>query len=159
MLVTCTFLLFLGLSVDSAYAACSSWKTGTMTGYDNLDGSDDPHHGSKAEYSGVTTDFLSHVPVVSIHMRSWPSDKYHNYDIKLKSGKTFRVQSWDQCSDNDCGGCCTKNAKGGYLLDVERRTLEKIGIKNWDTTFEKVSYRKCDKFNPTPIAEKYHLTS
>jgi hypothetical protein len=25
----------------------------------------------------------------------------------------------DTCGNSDCGGCCTKNAKGGYLVDME----------------------------------------
>ena len=25
----------------------------------------------------------------------------------------------DTCDNADCNGCCTKNAKGGYLVDME----------------------------------------
>lgn len=146
-------------------SSCGSWKVGTLSGYDNLDGADDKHPGSIAEYSGTTTNFLNNVPVASILMNDWSKDKYHNIEMKYK-GQTKTVQSWDQCADADCGKndlqCCTRNAKKfanpGYLLDIDKQTLSRLfGIKNYEETLEKIQYRICDKFDPTPIAKKYNL--
>ena len=40
--------------------------------------------------------------------------------IKLTKGsKSFMATIVDTCDNADCNGCCTKNAKGGYLVDME----------------------------------------
>ena len=45
---------------------------------------------------------------------------YANKKIRLTKGtKTFEATIVDTCGNSDCGGCCTKNAKGGYLVDME----------------------------------------
>ena len=50
---------------------------------------------------------------------NWKS-KYAGKKIKLsKDGKTFIATIVDTCSDKDCGGCCSRNAKGGFLVDLE----------------------------------------
>lgn len=46
--------------------------------------------------------------------------KYSGKSIRLtKDGKTFTAKIVDMCGDTDCNGCCTRNAKGGYLVDLE----------------------------------------
>lgn len=37
-------------------------------------------------------------------------------------------QILDTCSDSDCGGCCTRNARraGGVLLDLEYYTAKRF---------------------------------
>ncbi len=46
--------------------------------------------------------------------------KYANKKIKLtKNGKSFIAIIADTCGDNDCNGCCFRNSKGGYLVDIE----------------------------------------
>lgn len=46
-----------------------------------------------------------------------------NYALKkirlTKNGVTFDATIVDTCGDNDCNGCCSKNAKNGYLVDIE----------------------------------------
>ena len=45
-----------------------------------------------------------------------------------KNGKTFTATVADTCSDSDCGGCCSANAKNGYLVDIEYYTaLRNLG--------------------------------
>jgi hypothetical protein len=131
-----------------------------MTSYDNLTG-DDSNPGCFNDYCGTTPTFLDAVPVVAIHQNNWPLDKYHNIEIKRSNGVVGIVQSWDLCADADCNGCCTTNAKafgGNYLVDVERRTLQRLfGMTAWDQTFEKVTVRICNSFDPVPIANKYGL--
>jgi hypothetical protein len=32
------------------------------------------------------------------------------------------------CSDSDCSGCCTQNARGpGFLSDIEKYTMQRFG--------------------------------
>lgn len=47
---------------------------------------------------------------------------------KKGGGKTMRVTVADTCGDNDCGGCCTRNAAkgGGYLVDLELNTAKRF---------------------------------
>lgn len=42
-----------------------------------------------------------------------------------KNGKTFDAIIADTCGDKDCGGCCFRNAKGGFLVDMEYYTVLK----------------------------------
>jgi hypothetical protein len=36
---------------------------------------------------------------------------------------------YDQCSDADCDGCCTRNKnKSGFLIDLESYTSKKFGV-------------------------------
>ena len=45
---------------------------------------------------------------------------YANKKIRLtKGGKTFVATIFDTCGNQDCNGCCYRNAKGGYLVDIE----------------------------------------
>lgn len=39
-----------------------------------------------------------------------------------------REQVLDTCSDSDCGGCCTRNARhhGGVLIDLEYHTARRF---------------------------------
>ena len=48
------------------------------------------------------------------------STKYARKTIRLtKNGKTFTAIIADTCGDKDCGGCRTRNAKNGFLVDME----------------------------------------
>ncbi|PSC74732.1 hypothetical protein C2E20_2301 [Micractinium conductrix] len=45
-----------------------------------------------------------------------------------RTGKTMEVQVADTCSDSDCSGCCTRNARrsGGTLVDLEFHTARRF---------------------------------
>jgi hypothetical protein len=155
-----------GSPQPSSNSGCGEWKTGTMTGYDNLDGGDDAHPGCINEYCGTNDGFLNAVPVVSILARDWNAYKYHNIEIN-RNGKIATVQVWDECVNADCPNgekdCCTKNAKaygGDFLLDVDRHPLKNLfGITNYENVHEKVSYRICNAVDPKPIAAKWFKNS
>jgi hypothetical protein len=139
---------------------CGEWRTGTLTGYNNLS-NDDNHTGSFNDYDHVTRDFLDHVNVVAIHEDDWGRGRYRNYELRVGS-KTVRVQAWDLCSDRDDPACSrnkTKYAHPGYLFDMEARTARRLlGIGNAeDHLMQKVSFRVCDGFDPAPLARKYGL--
>lgn len=57
---------------------------------------------------------------------------YANKKIRLtKNGKTFEALIADTCGDNDCNGCCFRNSKGGFLVDMEYYTvLNNLGSTN-----------------------------
>jgi hypothetical protein len=54
---------------------------------------------------------------------------YGGKTIRLKkNGKTFDALIADTCGNNDCNGCCTKNSKKGFLVDMEYwTTIREIG--------------------------------
>ncbi|KAL0491334.1 isoprenyl transferase [Acrasis kona] len=141
---------------------CSDWKVGTISGYDNLDGGDDKHPGSLAEWSGTTTGFLNEVPVVSILQRDFKNLKYRSINIRY-NGRIGTVQVWDMCVNADCPdhtNCCTDNARkfgGDFLLDVERRALKNVfGKPDWEV-LDRVEFQICDRFDPKVAAKKWHL--
>jgi hypothetical protein len=51
--------------------------------------------------------------------------------------KTFRIRQgsleidatvYDECSDSDCSGCCTRNSQEtGFLIDMEKYTMQRFG--------------------------------
>ncbi len=46
--------------------------------------------------------------------------KYANKKIRLtKNGKSFEATIVDTCGNPDCNGCCSENAQGGFLVDIE----------------------------------------
>ena len=61
----------------------------------------------------------------------------HHKDASKYKLKTFRITQgshkidavvYDECSDKDCDGCCTKNSKKtGFLIDMEKYTLKQFG--------------------------------
>lgn len=52
--------------------------------------------------------------------------KYGGRKIKLrKNGKEFEAIVADTCGNKDCSNCCTKNSKGGFLVDMEYWTAER----------------------------------
>ena len=70
----------------------------------------------------------------------------HHKDAHLYKLKTFKITQgahhitakvYDECSDNDCDGCCTQNSKHtGFLIDMEKYTLQKFGghdgVVDWE---------------------------
>jgi hypothetical protein len=56
--------------------------------------------------------------------------KLNLHDLCLKSGsKTIVVTVYDECGDQDCGGCCTQNrGSADELVDVESFTDARWGV-------------------------------
>jgi len=48
---------------------------------------------------------------------------YGNKKVKLtKNGVSFIASIIDTCGNSDCNGCCAKNSRSGFLIDVESFT-------------------------------------
>nr|WP_321362034.1 hypothetical protein [uncultured Hyphomonas sp.] len=58
--------------------------------------------------------------------------------LRLQQGeRTLIVKVYDACSDADCNGCCTANLGGdGYLVDIEKYTMERFGSGDGLVTFQ-----------------------
>jgi hypothetical protein len=45
-----------------------------------------------------------------------------------QDGRMIDVTVYDACSDSDCNGCCTQNAREtGFLIDLEKYTMQRFG--------------------------------
>jgi hypothetical protein len=143
--------------------ACSDWRTGTLTGYNNSDLGDDPNAGNVMEFGGLNDDFYNHVDMAAVDLSDWGSGQYHYLDVNY-NGQVRRVQVWDACLNADCPDgtdCCTENknlfANPGYLVDVENRTAARLwGVQNAeDVLQEEIPVRVCGSFDPDAIADMY----
>jgi hypothetical protein len=68
--------------------------------------------------------------IAAVHSRDY--QKYKLKTLRLKKGsKTLDVVVYDMCSDSDCNGCCTRNAKStGFLIDIEENTANRFGSRS-----------------------------
>jgi hypothetical protein len=42
------------------------------------------------------------------------------------TGRSILVNALDECADSDCRGCCTRNANGGILIDLEKHAAQAL---------------------------------
>jgi hypothetical protein len=68
--------------------------------------------------------------IAAIHERD--AATYKLKTLRLKQGtKQIDVKVYDMCSDSDCSGCCTANAREtGFLIDVEKYTAQRFGTNS-----------------------------
>jgi hypothetical protein len=66
--------------------------------------------------------------IAAVHEKDF--NKYKLKKLRLKKdGEQIDVTVYDMCSDSDCDGCCTKNAKKtGFLIDIEKFTKQRFGV-------------------------------
>ncbi len=77
-------------------------------------GQEDRGLGGTHEHRGGPSEALA--PVGGKHLRL------------RQGGREIVVQVLDLCSDSDCAGCCTNNLGGdGYLIDIEKHTMQRFG--------------------------------
>jgi hypothetical protein len=65
--------------------------------------------------------------IAAVHSRDFSTYKLKT--LRLQQGfRQIDVKVYDMCSDNDCNGCCTRNASStGFLIDIEKYTRERFG--------------------------------
>ena len=73
-----------------------------------------------------TEEWVSEHNIISIHEKDWGKYKLKTFRLR-QNGKSLDAVVYDVCSDDDCEGCCTKNAGDlGFLIDVESYTCERL---------------------------------
>ncbi len=74
--------------------------------------------------------------IVAVHLKDW--ETLGMKTLRLQQGeRTLIVKVYDACSDADCNGCCTANLGGdGYLVDIEKYTMERFGSGDGLVTFQ-----------------------
>jgi len=75
----------------------------------------------------MTEEWVSANNIAAVHSKDF--DTYRNKTLRLNQDEhQIDVVVYDMCSDNDCDGCCTRNAGStGFLIDVETYTAERFG--------------------------------
>ncbi len=65
--------------------------------------------------------------IIAVHMKDW--NWLGLKEMNLRQGSKFiKGTVYDACSDSDCSGCCTANLAGdGYLIDIEKYTMQRFG--------------------------------
>lgn len=65
--------------------------------------------------------------IISVHSKDWGWLGMKNLNLRQGS-KRITAKVYDECADSDCDGCCTQNLAGdGYLIDMEKYTVERFG--------------------------------
>lgn len=73
-----------------------------------------------------TEEWVSEHNIIAIHEKDWKQYKLKTFRLR-QNGKSLDAVVYDVCSDDDCDGCCTKNAGDlGFLIDVESYTCERL---------------------------------
>jgi hypothetical protein len=77
--------------------------------------------------------------ILAVHSKDFA--KYKLKTLLLRQGtKQIEAVVYDMCADEDCSGCCTRNAggDGGFLIDVEKYTMQRFGsgggVVDWACT-------------------------
>lgn len=65
--------------------------------------------------------------IAAVHLKDWSWMGLKT--INLRQGtKRITAKVYDACADSDCSGCCTNNLAGdGYLIDLEKYTMQRFG--------------------------------
>jgi Ricin-type beta-trefoil lectin domain len=67
--------------------------------------------------------------IIAVHERD--AGTYALKTLRLKQGShQIDATVYDECSDSDCSGCCTRNANAGgvgFLIDIESYTMDRFG--------------------------------
>ncbi len=139
------------LQFASVSAATGGWKTAAWTWYtsyaaccpnspnynpkaDKTECNDDSackYLGDFAAIGHKSYDWVKSHDIVAFYDNSDPNgknfmSKYGGKHIKIrKNGKEFTALIADTCGNGDCDGCCRKNSKGGFLLDMEENTVKR----------------------------------
>ena len=103
--------------------------------------------GQFANGETLTLNQVKNTNIISFFDANNPSQSawerlYKNRNVRItKDGKTFTAQIKDTCSDKDTqNNDCTRNSKGGFLIDVEfftaKRNLGSTSVAHGPATFE-----------------------
>ena len=114
------------------------WRQASLTTFESypdpdseecIDFSGCDYVGQFAALPGVQTEawVMSH-NIAAVHSKDFGNLKLKT--IRLRKGaKMIDVVVYDECSDNDCEGCCTENARpSGFLIDLEKYTFARFGV-------------------------------
>jgi hypothetical protein len=136
---------------NSVKRSASEWQTAQLTTftsypfccpdspiYDPNAPTDECDNYSGCQYQGdfaaighQSLDYVRSHDLVAFYDDSDPSgsnfqQNYGGKTIMLNfNGQTFNAIIADTCGNSDCGGCCSQNSQGGFLVDMEYWTTQR----------------------------------
>lgn len=130
--------LVLFASAAAAEVSCrGEWQSAALTNYESYP---DPGSTECVKYNGCkwagqfygvqgkkSKDWVARRNIAAVHQKHWR--KFGGRHLRLRQGgREIVVQVLDLCSDSDCAGCCSRNLGGdGFLIDIERHTMQRFG--------------------------------
>ena len=131
-------MFFATASVAAGDMTCEGeWQSAALTNYESYP---DPGSTECVKYNGCkwagqfygvsgkkSEKWVSRNNIAAVHQKHW--SRFGGKSLRLrKSGQEIVVKVLDLCSDSDCNGCCTNNLGGdGYLIDIEKFTMQRFG--------------------------------
>jgi len=125
-------------SIDADNASLM-WSGATLTDFESYPapGSDECVKYMGCQYQGMFAGYPDQVKseqwvmehnIASVHEKDFY--KYVGRTLRVrKDGQTIDAVVYDECSDADCNGCCTRNAMpSGFLIDLEKYTFQRLGV-------------------------------
>ncbi len=115
-----------------------SWRDANLTNFTSYPepGSEECEDFSGCEWAGrfafvdgqQTEAWVMAHNIAAVH--SDHADQYGLHTLRLRAeDRRIDVVVYDLCSDSDCSGCCTRNAREtGFLIDLEHYTAERFGM-------------------------------
>ncbi len=65
--------------------------------------------------------------IAAVHLKDWSWLGLKTINLR-QGNKRITAKVYDACADSDCSGCCTANLAGdGYLIDLEKYTMQRFG--------------------------------
>lgn len=65
--------------------------------------------------------------IAAVHLKDWSWLGLKTINLR-QGNKRITAKVYDGCADSDCNGCCTANLAGdGYLIDLEKYTMQRFG--------------------------------
>jgi hypothetical protein len=113
------------------------WRRANLTNFESHPdpGSEECVHyggctwaGQFAFVSGKQTEaWVMNHNIAAVHAKD--ADAFKLKTLRLRqNGRMIDVTVFDQCSDGDCSGCCTRNSsETGFLIDIEKYTMQRFG--------------------------------
>ena len=114
-----------------------TWRDANLTNFTSYPepGSEECQDFNGCEWAGrfafvdgqQTQEWVMAHNIAAVHSRD--SNNYALKTLRLRlDDHRIDVTVYDECSDSDCDGCCTRNAsQTGFLVDIESYTAERFG--------------------------------
>jgi hypothetical protein len=83
------------------------------------------------QFAGVkgkqTEQWVMEHNIIAVHSKDFAKYKLKTLHVR-RGQREIDAVVYDQCNDDDCDGCCTRNAAStGFLIDMEKYTAERFG--------------------------------
>jgi poly(beta-D-mannuronate) lyase len=116
-----------------------NWKRANLTNFESYP---DPNSEECIRYNGCqwagqfafvsgkqTEQWVRDHNIAAVHEKD--ASVYRLKNLRLRQGtRQIDVTVYDMCSDSDCSGCCTANARENglnFLIDIEKYTMQRFG--------------------------------